>query len=174
MVILKPGDELVSVGKIVGTYGYKGILKVLPLTDFPERLEKLKKVKLFKGEQTEEILIESVKPYKDLYLFKFTNIDNKETARQYGNFLLKIEESEIYPLPKGYFYHFELKGLAVFDNERGFLGELTDILETGANDVYVVNSEKYGEILLPAIKDVIVDINLEEKKMQVKLLPGLI
>ena len=77
-------------------------------------------------------------------------------------------------MPEGYFYHFQLQGLSVYDVEKGLLGELTDIIETGANDVYVVDSPQYGEILIPAIKDVILAVKLEEKLMEINLLPGLI
>lgn len=168
-------QDLISIGKIAGTYGYEGLLKVIPLTDFPERFLKLTTVKIQKGDQIREVAIESVKSYKGSgYLFKFQGIDSSETGREYQNALLRIDESELYPLPAGYYYHFQLEGMAVYDEEKGFLGKLKEILETGANDVYVVASEKYGDILIPAIKEVIAEINLDAKEMKVKLLPGLI
>jgi 16S rRNA processing protein RimM len=167
-------DELVSIGRIVGTHGYKGTLKVQLLTDFPERFQELKLINLSQGKKVTLLRIESCSPYKDLMLIKLEGIDDLETAQLYRNALLGVEEKDIFPLPPGYYYHFQLVGLAVYDTERGYLGVLKEVLETGANDVYAVNSEIYGEILLPAIKDVILDIDLVGKKMTVKLLDGLL
>ncbi|MEN6348453.1 MAG: ribosome maturation factor RimM [Syntrophomonas sp.] len=167
-------NELISIGRIAGTYGYAGFLKVVPLTDFPERFFELTTVKIQKGDQIREVVIDSVKAYKNGYLFKFQGIDSSEAGREYRNALLMIDENQLYPLPEGYYYYFQLEGMNVFDEEKGFLGKIKEVLETGANDVYVVTSEKYGEILIPALKDVIVEINVEAKEMKVKLLPGLI
>ncbi|HZK00776.1 MAG TPA: ribosome maturation factor RimM, partial [Tissierellaceae bacterium] len=80
----------------------------------------------------------------------------------------------VYPLPEGYYYHFQLEGMDVYDDKLGHLGKLTDVLETGANDVYIVKSEKYGEILIPAIKQVIKAVDVETNIMRVELLEGLI
>lgn len=167
-------EEMVAIGKIVGTFGFKGTVKIAPLTDFPERFKKLKKVRLCGEKIDKEMEIEEAKAHNNLYLLKFKGIETKEEALKYKNVLLMIDESEVYPLPEGYYYHFQLKGLKVYAEEKGYIGELTEILETGANDVYVVVSEEYGEILLPAIESVIKDIDLKENKMCIKLLPGLI
>lgn len=167
-------SELISIGRIAGTFGYAGMVKVIPLTDFPERFINMRTVKLQNRESISEVAIESVKPYKEGYLFKFQGIDSLEAAREYQNAHLKIDESELNPLPEGYYYHFQLQGMEVYDEERARLGVLKEVLETGANDVYVVDSEQYGEILIPAIKEVILDVNIETKIMKVKLLPGLI
>lgn len=167
-------SELVSIGRIVGTHGYKGTVKVEPLTDFPQRFKDLKQVKLSRGGKTTERIIESCSPYKGMMLMKIQGIDSLEEAQAYRNALLGIEEKEIYPLPPGYYYHFQLEGLAVYDREKGYLGLLKEVLETGANDVYLVDSEAYGEILIPAIKEVILEIDLPSKRMSVKLLEGLL
>lgn len=167
-------DELISVGRIAGTYGYAGMVKVMPLTDFPERFKKMTRVKLQTKDEIHEVDIESVKPYKEGYLFKFSGIDSREAAREYQNAYLKIDESQLNPLPEGYYYHFQLQGMDVFDEARGKLGALKEVLETGANDVYVISSPQYGEILIPAIKEVILDVNVQAKTMKVRLLPGLV
>lgn len=167
-------QELISVGKISGTHGYNGIVKVIPLTDFPERFKNLKTIKLYKGSIVKELSIEYVRPYKNSLLFKFAAINNKEEAQLYNNALLKIEPGDVYKLPAGYYYHFQLMEMNVFDSRVGLLGKIKEILETGANDVYVVDSPQYGEILIPAIKEVIIDVNIDKNEMQVKLLPGLI
>lgn len=167
-------DDLISIGKIVGTFGYKGLVRVLPLTDFPERFKKLKEVRLCYEDKVELLVVEETKPHNELYLIKLQGIDSKEEAELYKNSLLKVTEAETYPLPEGYYYHFQLEGMDVYDEKLGILGKLTDVLETGANDVYVVKSEKYGEILIPAIKQVIKVVDIEAKKMYVELLEGLI
>lgn len=166
--------ELISVGQIAGTHGYKGLIKVTPLTDFPDRFKELKRVVLDTGKTKEEFAIENCQKYREQLLIKFDNINDLDSARKYQGALVKITEDQLYPLPEGHYYHFQLQGMQVQDLELGGLGELKDILETGANDVYVIQSEEYGEILIPAIKDVILDVDLESNRMQVKLLPGLI
>ncbi|HPF20574.1 MAG TPA: ribosome maturation factor RimM [Syntrophomonas sp.] len=167
-------NELVSIGRIVGTHGYKGMLKVMPLTDFPERFQGLAEIRVVQGRKISRHRIASCSPYKDLLLMKLEGIDDLETAQTYRQAWLGVEEKDVFPLPPGYYYHFQLVGLAVYDIEKGYLGILKEVLETGANDVYAVDSEVYGEILLPAIQQVILEINLEEKKMTVKLLDGLL
>ena len=167
-------NEMVSIGRIVGTHGYKGTVKVQPLTDFPQRFKDLKQIKLMQGKKVSEYKVESCSQYKDLILMKIAGIESVEEAQLYRNALLAIDEKEIYPLPQGYYYQFQLEGLAVYDMEKGYLGTLREVLETGANDVYVVDSEVHGEILLPAIKEVILEVDLAAKKMSVKLLDGLL
>ena len=167
-------EDLINIGKIVGTYGYQGMVRIMPLTDFPERFKKLKTVILWQNGNAKEVMVEAARSHGESYLLKLQGIDSLELAKDYRNALLKIDESQLYPLPAGHYYHFQLQGLSVYDEEKGRLGELTEVLETGANDVYVVQSPEYGEILLPAIKDVILEVNLAEKIMRVRLLPGLI
>ena len=166
--------ELISIGRIVGTHGYKGTVKVESLTDFPERFNDLKTIRLLHAKKTVEMNVESCGQYKGLILMKIQGIESKEEAQLYRNALLCIDEADIYQLPEGYYYHFQLEGLAVYDMEKGYLGVLKEVLETGANDVYVVDSEVYGELLIPAIKQVIQEVDLAAKRMQVKLLDGLV
>lgn len=167
-------EDLINVGKIVGSYGYQGMVKIMPLTDFPERFKKLKTVILWQNGKGREVAVEAARSHGESYLLKLQGIDSPEAAKDYRNALLKIDKSQLYPLPENYYYHFQLQGLSVYDEEKGHLGKLTEVLETGANDVYVVQSPEYGEILLPAIKDVILEVNLAAKTMQVRLLPGLV
>lgn len=170
---MEPG-EMIGIGRIVGTHGYKGTVKVASLTDFPQRFKGLKTVILSHGKKTMEMAVESTGQHQGLILMKLKGIESKEEAQLYRNALLCVSEEEVYPLPAGCYYHFQLEGLAVYDMEKGYLGVLKEVLETGANDVYVVDSENYGEILIPALKQVILEVNLTEQKMQVKLLEGLI
>ena len=105
---------------------------------------------------------------------KFQGIESIEEAAKYRNSFLNVSIDELYPLPDGSYYQFQLIGMKVDDLEKGYLGQLTDILETGANDVYVIRSEVYGEILVPAIKEVICNVDVTQNRMQIKLLPGLL
>jgi len=167
-------DELVGIGEITGVYGYKGWVKVIPLTSFPDRFYKLQEIVITKNECILKTNVEEVKPYGNIFLVKLQAFDSRETARDYIKGILNINESEVFPLEEGYYYHFQLQGLDVYDETKGYLGCLKDIIQTGANDVYVIESKEYGEVLIPAIKEVITKIDLDNKAMQVKLLPGLI
>lgn len=167
-------EGLVSIGVVSGSFGVQGELKVVPLTDYPERFQVLKELLLVGGMDREHLTVERTKPHGHFYLFKFEGINRREEAERYRGWYLMIPESDVYPLPEGTYYHFQLKGLTVYDSDRGRLGVLEDILETGANDVYVIESEQYGEILIPAIKEVVLKVDLEQREMQVHLLPGLL
>jgi 16S rRNA processing protein RimM len=167
-------QELIKIGKITGTHGYKGTVKVELLTDFPQRFQDLQKVKISHKNTVAELNIEACNSHKGKILMKFIGIDSIEEADKYRNAFLSISADELYPLPEGTYYHFQLIGMKVYDIEIGYLGLLTDILETGANDVYMIKSEVYGEILIPAIKEVICEVDLTQSSMKVKLLPGLI
>lgn len=166
--------ELYNIGKIAGTHGWKGYVKIIPLTDFPERFTENLTVFLSRKHDIQERTIDSVIFNNKQILLKFKGIDTKEEAQLYNHALIQVEEKDLFPLPEGFYYHFQLIGLEVHDEEKAYLGKMEDIIETGANDVYVVNSSEYGEILIPAIPDVILDIDLNEKVIRVKLLPGLI
>ena len=167
-------QELIKVGKIVGTHGYKGTVKVEPLTDFPERFKKMHKVKISQGSKIVELSLETCSINRGQLLMKFEGIESIEEAAKYRNAFLNVSTDELYPLPDGSYYQFQLIGMKVDDLEKGYLGQLIDILETGANDVYVIKSEVYGEILVPAIKEVICNVDVTQNHMQIKLLPGLL
>lgn len=167
-------EDLVSIGVIRGAYGLRGEVRVAPLTDFPERFDKMEKVFVVGPGVKTLMNIEYTRTANQTVLLKFQGIDLREKAEGMRGRYLMIPEDEVYPLPEGGYYHFQLKGLTVYDQERGYLGVLQDILETGANDVYSIKSEEYGEILIPAIKEVVLRVDLEKKEMQVKLLPGLL
>jgi len=167
-------DDLIGIGRIVGTFSYDGTIKVYPMTDFPERFKKMETVKLERGGAVEQFAVESARPHKELYLLKLQGIDSLEKAQVYKHAQVVINQDELMPLPEGEYYHFQLEGLKVIDEERGILGELTEVLGTGANDVYVVNSPQFGEVLIPAIKDVVLGVDLAAGEIKVRLLPGLI
>ncbi len=166
--------ELIKVGKIVGTHGYKGAVKVKPLTDFPERFQAGQQYLTQRGQEQIELLLTDCSPYRGHLLMKFRGVDDLETAEKLRNLFLNVTLDQLHPLPAGTYYHFQLIGMRVEDLDKGYLGRLTEVLETGANDVYVVNSDVFGEILIPAIKQVVMAVDVPNQRLQVKLLDGLL
>jgi len=163
-----------EVGQIVNTFGVKGFLKVKPFTDDVERFEELKKVYICKKEKLEEVEIEEVKYHKDMVLLKVKGIDNMNEAEKVKGLYLKIDRKNAKKLPKDTYFIADLLGLDVYTDEGEHLGKVNDIYPTGANDVYVIKDEIGKQVLLPGISDVIKEIDLENEKIIVHLLKGLI
>lgn len=167
-------DDLISIGKLVGTFGVEGAVKVVPMTDFPQRFKKMKKVMLsFRGHVSEET-VEWSREHGSLIIMKFARFNTPEEALKMKNALLQVKDDKLYPLPEGEHYIFQLIGLQVYDEEKGYLGQVTEVLQTGANDVYVVQGGPFGEVLIPALKHVVPEIDISAGRIQVKLLPGLL
>jgi 16S rRNA processing protein RimM len=161
-----------AVGKLRRPHGVHGEIIMDVLTDFPERLKPGKK--LVVGAQHLPLQIRSVRGHDQALLISFMGYDTPEQAGELRNQILYSTTAEQPPLEEGEYYHHELIGLKVFDEQDVLLGELAEILETGANDVYVVRPELGPEILIPAIEEVVLEVNLEKKAMRVHVLPGLI
>lgn len=167
-------QEYFEVGQIVNTFGVKGFLKVKPFTDDVERFEELKNVYICVKNKLEEVEIEEVKYHKDMVLLKVKGIDDLNEAEKYKGCYLKIDRKHAKKLPKDTYFIADLIGLDVYSDVNEYLGKVDDIFRTGANDVYVVKDELGKQILLPGISDVIKDIDLENQKIVVHLLKGLI
>lgn len=166
-------ENMFTVGKIVNTHGLKGEVKVVPTTDDPKRFGKLKEIYI---EQRERVLykVESVRYHKNFVLIKFEGIDTIEAAELFKNASLKIDRKDSLPLADDEYYMSDLYNIEVETEEGRMLGELIDIIYTGSNDVYVIkNKDTQKELLIPAIKQVIKKVDLEQKRMVVKLLEGL-
>ena len=170
---MDPG-ELIKVGKIVGTHGYKGSVKVQLLTDFPDRFQPGQRYRVLQGKEGLELTLDHCSPRGGTMLMKFRGIDDMEAAQQLRNVFLHVTVDQLHPLPEGSFYHFQLLGMQVEDVDKGYLGQLAEVLETGANDVYVVRSDTYGEILIPAIKQVVMAVDVPNQRLTVRLLDGLL
>lgn len=167
-------NEMFTVGRIVNTHGVKGEIKVIPTTEDPKRFKKLKSIFVEgrKGMITYEI--EGVRYHKDFVLLKLKGINDMDAAELLKGSILKIDRKDSLPLKKDEYYISDLFGLEVYTEEERYLGTLVDIIETGSNDVYVVNKEdREKDLLLPAIKQVIKGVDIENKKMTVHLLEGL-
>jgi len=170
---LKSGEPaFIAVGKIRRPHGVRGDVLVELHTDFPERL-KPKKV-LFVGENRERLVIRSRRLHNDGLLLGFETYDTPEAVGRFRNQTLFVLASDSPQLPEWLYYFHDLLGLTVLDEAGSLLGELTEIIKTGANDVYVVTASSGTEILLPAIPEVVLAVDLGERRMTVRLLPGLI
>ena len=155
----------VAVGKLRRPHGVKGEMLMDVLTDFPHRLHPKKVV--FVGEQYEALTLAAVRPQDRALLVMFEGFEGIDSIGRLRNCMVFVKISELPPLPEGEYYHHQLIDLKVVDQTGKELGAITEILETGANDVYVVTDPEGHEMLLPAIQDVIIRVDLEKHEMQV-------
>lgn len=166
-------EKLLRVGVITTTHGVRGEVKVFPTTDDPQRFKKLKKVILDDGKQQLDLEIVSVKFFKNLVILKFKGLDNINDVEKFKQADLLVTRENAVKLKPGEYFIVDLIGLKGISDEGEDLGELTDVIQTGANDVYVFSKEGLQDLLVPKIPDCIKDINLEERTVLVHLLPGL-
>ena len=160
------------VGYLRRAHGVRGEMVMEIQTDFPERLKPKKKV--FVGKHYQPMIIASVRNQREGLLIKLNGIDTPEDAARYNNQLVYVTAADRPPLPKGQFYIHELIGFDVEDEEDKSIGTLSDIMQTGANDVYVVTRVDGSELLLPVISSVVLDIDADRRLIRVHLLDGLI
>lgn len=165
--------EYVEIGKIINTHGVRGHVKVMPFTDYPERFRKMKSVFLQKrnGAIT-EYGIEEVKYVKSTVLIKLQGVNDMDAAQLLKDSILVVERKNAVKLPKDTYYIFDLIDCKVYEQDE-YLGVVTDVLETGSNDVYVVKDENEKELLIPALGWVVLSVDIENKKIQVQLPKGL-
>lgn len=167
-------EEFLEIGQIVNTYGIKGFAKVVPYTDNIERFTQLKSIYIENKNKLEEFLIEEVKYNKNLVLLKLKGIETIEQIEKYKNCYIKIPRKDSIPLEENQFFIVDLLGLDVYTIKNELLGKIEDIYPTGSNDIYVVKDEKGKQILLPAIEDVIKNVDIKNRKITVELIDGLI
>lgn len=166
-------EQFLQVGVISSTHGIRGEVKVFPTTDDPARFKKLKKVLLDTGKEQLELEIKSVKFFKQFVIAKFKGIDNINDIEMYKGKSLFVPREDAVELKEDEYYIGDLIGMEVF-TEEGRFGVLKDVMETGANEVYVIDSDEHGEVLIPAIKQCILDVDIEGKRMKIRLMEGLI
>ena len=166
------GEPLyLSVGFLRRPHGVHGEIIMDLHTDFPERLRKGRK--LFLGEGHKPVTLEAMRPHAKGILIKFETIDTPEEAGQFRNQWVYAAVKDLPPLPEGQHYQHELIGMNVVDENGNPLGELEEIMETGANDVYVVRDDLGKELLLPNIPSVVLELDFARRIMRVHLLEGL-
>ena len=160
-----------TVGFLRRPHGLRGEIVMDLHTDFPERLKRGRK--LLVSDDHTPLSIQSVREHQNGVLIKFSGIDTPEDAGKFRNQWVYVKASDVPPLPEGKLYQHELFGFKVVDENENLVGELVEIIETGANDVYVVKDESGRELLLPAIPSVILNLDVERRLMRVHVLEGL-
>lgn len=167
-------EQYLRVGVISSTHGLKGEVKVFPTTDDPERFRKLKKVYLDTGKDYMPLKVTGIKFFKNQVILKFQEFQDINEIEKYRGKDLLIDREQAVPLAENENFIVDLIDMDVYDEEEKRLGTLTDVLPTGANDVYVVETDEGKEILLPAIPSCILDVDVEAAKMIVRIPEGLL
>ena len=165
--------KYLEIGQIVNTFGIKGMVKVKPFTDDIKRFDKLKTIYIENKQSRKEYEVEEVKYHKDMVLVKLKGINTIEEANLLRQSYLLVDREQEEPLAEGVYYIVDLIGLDVYTDEGQLLGKVDDIFNTGSNDIYVVKNELGKEILLPGIPEVLKKVDLDNKKITVHLIPGL-
>ncbi len=160
-----------AVGRLRKAHGVHGEIQMDVLTDFPERLKK--GVTLYVGQEHQPVRVRKVRQMDQLLLIAFEGYITPEKAGELRNQIVYVNANNLPPLGEDEYYHHQLLGIRVIDEKGETLGTLNEILETGANDVYVIRRESGPELLLPAIEETILSIDLEKGEMKVHVLPGL-
>jgi len=158
--------SLIAIGKAVAPHGVRGDVRVVPLTDYLERFHDTRTVRLDDGRV---MTVEGAKFHKQFVLLKFRGLDDRDAVEFLRGKLLLVGRDELVKLPEGHYFHFEIIGLKVYDEDGAFLGTVGDILATGANDVYITEQEGRKPLLIPAIREVVREIDVPGGKMTVRL-----
>lgn len=167
-------EDLLQVGIITSTHGVRGEVKVYPTTDDPRRFRRLREVVLDTGREKLNLEIEGVKFFKQFVILKFKGLDNINDIEKYRQKSLYVTRKNAVRLQRDEYFIADLIGLKVQDEDGAELGTVKDVIETGANDVYEVQMEDGRSLLLPAIKQCILNVDVENGMMQVHVLEGLL
>lgn len=167
-------ETKLQVGVISSTHGVRGEVKVFPTTDDVKRFKRLKEVILDTGKEEITLEIEGVKFFKQFVILKFKGYDNINDIEKYKGKSLLVTRANAVRLRRDEYFIADLQGLTVVDEEDKVLGILRDVMETGANDVYIIDMADGREVLVPAIKECILHVDVEAGKMQIHLMDGLL
>lgn len=167
-------EDMLQVGVITQTHGVRGEVKVFPTTDDVNRFKKLKQVILDTGKETMPLEIQSVKFFKQFVILKFKGIDNINDIEKYKKCSLYVTREHAVALEEDEYFIADMIGMEVCTEDGNIFGTLKDVIETGANDVYVIESAEHGEVLVPAIKECIRSVDIEKGQMMIHLMDGLI
>jgi 16S rRNA processing protein RimM len=165
--------EYLSIGQIVNVYGFRGEVKVYPLTDDISRFKRLKEVYVEENNALVKYEVEGIKLLSNTVAVKLKGIDTEEAANRLRNAYMKVDRKSALKLPKDSYFICDLIDLEVYDEKGLLLGTIKDVLQTGSNDIYVVQTSG-KDILIPALKDVVKKIDLANRNIMVKLPEGLI
>lgn len=178
-------EDYLQVGVIANTHGLRGEVKVFPTTDDAGRFKKLKEAWLDTGEGMAAVEISQVRFFKNLVILKFKGYDNINDVEKYKGQGLFVTRSQAVKCEKDEYFIADLIGMEAFTEEGELLGTIADVMQTGANDVYVVQvgegspyaskvGNKRKELLLPAIKECVLHVDMEAREIKVRLMPGLL
>ena len=168
-------EKQLQAGVITSTHGIRGEVKVFPTTDDAQYFRELKKVYLDTGKEQIPLEIEHVKFFKQFAILKFKGIDNINDIERYKGKSLMIDREDASPLGEDEYYIGDMIGMDVYTDEPAeHFGVLRDVLETGANDVYIIDSDRHGEVLVPAIRQCILRVDTEKNEMHIHLMEGLL
>lgn len=166
-------ETMFQVGVISATHGLKGEVKVFPTTDDPQRFRKLREVLLDDGKALLKLEIEQVKFFKQFVILKFRGYDDISQVEKWKKKPLKVYREQAVALGKNEYYIADLIDMEVYLEDGTLFGTLKDVMQTGANDVYVIETVQGKEVLLPAIKQCILSVDVEKGQMTVYVMPGL-
>ena len=167
-------EKQLQVGVISSTHGVRGEVKVFPTTDDVTRFRQLKKVYLDTGREMLPLEIQNVKFFKQFAILKFKGIDNINDIEKYRGKRLMIDREDAVDLEEDEYFIADMIGMKVCTEDGSEFGTLKDVMETGANDVYIIDSLEHGEVLIPAIRECILDVDMDEERMTIHLMEGLV
>ncbi len=167
-------QEFIIIGEIVASQGNKGEVKVVPLTNSLDRFKRLKDIFIRTKEGRRLLKIGSLRVEKKAVILSLEGIENIEEAKSLVGSFLEVKRSEAVKLPEDTYFIFEIIGSEVYTMENELLGKIEDIISTGSNDVYIVKSQDEKEILIPAIRDVVKEIDLKRKRVIIEAIEGLL
>jgi 16S rRNA processing protein RimM len=166
--------KYLQVGKIVNTHGVSGEVKLIPLTDDPNRFDDLEWAYIEKDGVLNKHDVQRVKYAKNHVIIKFSGIGSMDEADVYKNCYVAVDRENAVKLPEDSYFICDIVGCDVADENGNLLGRITDVLKTGSNDVYVIKSETGKELLLPALKSVVRKVSLDERRIEVSVPKGLL
>lgn len=167
-------EDFFKVGIITSTHGVRGEVKVFPTTDDPRRFKRLKEVILNDGKEQISLEIESVKFFKQFVILKFKGIDNINEVEKYRKCELYVTRKNAVRLSRDEYFIADLMGLTIKDEDGADIGVLREVMETGANDVYIIDLNDGRELLLPAIKQCVLEVDVEAGFMKIHIMEGLL
>jgi 16S rRNA processing protein RimM len=167
----QPAPDFLAIAQIVAPHGVSGEVRAIILTDFPDRFAELEQVYL--GEEARPVTLEGYRMHRGQILLRLAGYLTRTQAEELRECLVLVPLAEAVALPEDAYYAYQIIGLEAWTEDGACLGQVTDVLETGANDVYVVKSDDGGEVLLPALESVVLKIDLEGGRLLVRLPPGL-
>ena len=169
-------EDYFDIGKIVNVHGLKGEIRVVPTTDDPSRFQLLDSIEIFYGSESSTYPLENAKPHKNVLILKLKGVEDRSKAETLVGGIIKVPRSNALPLEDDEYYQKDLLDMSVVSDKGEDLGLLVQVIETGANDVYVVRPKEptdSKDLLIPAIKECILNVDVANKKMTVHLMKGL-